>query len=431
MPEALTEDYPETNLNKFYFYFICLLSFVIPLPYILASVAIIIVSFFWLLNIKKERLHQLKSRKYLWLWIAFFLLHLISYTYSEDKSESLFDLESKLSFLILPIIIGTGPKLNLRHLRIILLTFISSVVLLAIASFAYSGYDFYYIRKDDWSVFFYNEMVRVTEANAVYIAWYTLTSIFILLTLPKDFLKINRFLYVLLLLILQVYFFSLSARLLIIIEALLIVPIAWIAYKKNAGEKLGLIFSIGVIIALFMVGITQNPISNRYKKIAPSNTNDWLIDKNDDSTTQDFTNVTLRLFLWKTAFESIKINKYYYFGCGNGDVIQNQKISIERYHQNLSEGNRKAELWKYNIHNMYLQSLYMLGIPGLLVLCSIIFIPLFFKLEKTIKILGLTFILTSSAFMFIEAALQTQAGIIFFTFFVLLITIFRNNKQTR
>jgi hypothetical protein len=59
----------------------------------------------------------------------------------------------------------------------------------------------------------------------------------------------------------------------------------------------------------------------------------------------------------------------------------------------------------------------MLGIPGLSILLLLIFMPLRYPLPKPFKLFSVIFIVTSALFMFIEAALQTQAGIVFFTFF--------------
>jgi hypothetical protein len=419
-----------TLVDRTYFVMLCILSLVIPFPYILSSITIILLSIIWLFTGLKNNLSELLSRKLLLFWILFFALHCLSYFYSDDKSESLFDLESKLSFVVLAIIIGTGPILSHRQFKIIMLCFVLSVFLLAIISFSYSFYHYHFLNDGGLKNFFYNDMVRLTEANAVYVAWYTLTAIFILIGFSYTYFKINRVLYVFVLLFLQLYFFSLSARLLILIEAVLILPYSFYCFKKNHKELLGLIFSILVIVSMAVVALTVNPISTRYKIISPSHTKNWLIDKNDDSSTQEFTNVTLRLFLWKTAIESIKENKYYYYGCGNGDVRKNQKLSIAKYSKNLSEGNRKAELWKYNIHNMYLETFYMLGIPGLLILLILILAPLGIKHTRSYKLFNSIFIITGALFMFIEAALQTQAGIVFFTFFsTLLARVYYSNNS--
>jgi O-antigen ligase len=403
--------------DQLYFYTVCLLSIVIPFPYIFSSIVIILLAFLWLFTGIRKNVASFFSRRMLWIWILFFALHCLSYFYSTDKPESLFDIQSKLSFFVLPIIIGTGPSFNQNQFKTIVRCFIGSVLLLALISFSYSFYFYDYLHQGGLENFFYNNMVRFTEANAVYVAWYTLTAIFILIGFGHSYLKMNKALYVFFLLLLQIYFFSLSARLLIIIEAVLILPYAYYCFKKNHRELPGLVFSIMIILSMAMVALTENPISTRYKIISPAQTKDWLIDKNDDSSTQEFTNVTLRLFIWKTAIESIKENQYYYYGCGNGDIRLNQKNSIDKYTKNLSEGNRKAELWKYNIHNSYLHTLYMLGIPGLSILLLLIFMPLRYPLPKPFKLFSVIFIVTSALFMFIEAALQTQAGIVFFTFF--------------
>lgn len=403
--------------ERAYFITLCILSIVIPFPYILSSIVIISLAIIWLFTGIRKNLTHLLNRKLLLLWILYFGLHCLSYFYSIDKAESLFDIESKLSFFVLPIIIGTGPLLSNRQQRIILLSFVISVLLLATISFSYSYYNYHFLKIGGLKNFFYNDMVRLTEANAVYVAWYTLIAIFILIGFSYTYFKLNKIVYFAIIILLQLYFFSLSARLLIAIEAILILPYAFYCFKKNHKEPLGLVFSVIVIAAMALVAMTVNPISTRYKIIAPSHTKDWLLDKNDDSNTQEFTNVTLRLFLWKTAIESIKENKYYYYGCGNGDIRRNQKASIAKYHKNLSEGNRKAELWKYNIHNTYLQTLYMIGIPGLLVLMTILFTPLGFKHANPYWVFNLFFIIIGAIFMMIEAALQTQAGIVFYTFF--------------
>ncbi len=84
---------------------------------------------------------------------------------------------------------------------------------------------------------------------------------------------------------------------------------------------------------------------------------------------------------------------------------------------NMYNPNHRSHLHNVNLHNMYIQSLYMLGIPGLAVFLVMMFAP-FIALrrirEKTIFFL---FQLTAVLFMMQESALQTQAGIIFFTFF--------------
>lgn len=430
MPSYTAQAFNQTEKksDRWYFAILCILCFVVPLPYAFASVSIILLAISWIFTGIQANFKQLAQNRLLWGWILFFIYHAISYFYSNDKGESLFDLESKLSFIVLPLIVGTGPAIKTKNIRHILCSFVAGVTFTGIIAFLYAGYAFLYL-GGAYDNFFYNNLVRVTETNAVFMAWYTITALFILIIFSHSYFRMNKWLYGLVLIFLQIFFLALAARFLIAIEAVLILPVASFAYKKHKEYASLIVVSLGVA-ALIIIAITSNPITKRYKSIAPSQTKDWLLDKNDDSTHQEFTNVTLRLFLWKTALESISENKYYYFGCGNGDIRQNQKISIARYDKNLNPGNRKANLWQYNIHNMYIESLYMLGIPGLLLLLWIVLYP--FKIINTppYKLFSRTFIIVSALFMCIEAALQTQAGIIFYTLFsVLLIKISYNNKN--
>jgi len=81
-----------------------------------------------------------------------------------------------------------------------------------------------------------------------------------------------------------------------------------------------------------------------------------------------------------------------------------------------NEENR-SDLFNVNLHNMYVQSLFMLGIPGLAVFLAIMLGPFFALRYIREKTIFLIFQITAILFMMQESALQTHAGIVFFTFF--------------
>jgi hypothetical protein len=66
---------------------------------------------------------------------------------------------------------------------------------------------------------------------------------------------------------------------------------------------------------------------------------------------------------------------------------------------------------------MYMQSLIVLGLPGLLIFGGLMIAPFFFVRRLAQRMWFLVFLLVSFLFMIQESALQTQAGVIFFTFF--------------
>lgn len=103
---------------------LCLLAFSIPFPYFLSPVFIVGLLICWLLQLDPKLLYQnLKERKILWIWIGYFLLFALSYFYSYNKQQSLLDLQSKLCFLILPLIIGAGKPISNKLLEHIFFSF--------------------------------------------------------------------------------------------------------------------------------------------------------------------------------------------------------------------------------------------------------------------------------------------------------------------
>lgn len=397
---------------------VCILLFSISFPYAYsaAAVGLVVVAWFWAGELP-VKFHLLLRRKLLMGWIVFYGLHAVSYIYSTDKDEAAFDLVSKLSFLLLPLLLGTDDKLDDRKLTIYLKSFGAGILFTSLMNLGlvllkvFEG-----IR--DFGSFTYNSLVQFNETNAVCMAWYTLTCIFAMLIFSYRSLKIPKGLFIFLLAFFQLFFLALSARLLIAIELLGIIPVAYLSYQRHR-SRINLLFVGIYFLVMLGVAATDNPISRRYRVVAPSATSDWVLDLNDKKENQHFTNVTLRFFLWKTALESIHRHQYYWYGCGNGDVRKNQFESIERYRNNLHENNLQAEIWRFNVHNMYIQVLYMLGIPGLLVFLVILFQPMFWKSvgDDMYTLFGKVYTLVAAAYMMIESALQTQAGIIFFCSF--------------
>jgi O-antigen ligase len=129
--------------------------------------------------------------------------------------------------------------------------------------------------------------------------------------------------------------------------------------------------------------------------------------------------------------ESIQQEHLYWYGSGIGDVATIQQKTIEKHNFELNEGNRAKKIWEFNMHNMYIQELFMLGIIGLLTFLIILCRPLFLEFSTPYKWLFWSFQLTSIAVFFIESALQTQAGIIFFSFFsMLFLQHYYSSKET-
>lgn len=403
--------------QKVFFTFLQLLAFSIPFPFIYSSICVILLLLSWLAAAKvRQSLSYLKERPPLWPWLGFFVLHALSYFYSYNKGQSLFDIERKLSFLVLPLVIGTHPGFTDLQVKRVLRAFAAGVTVCAVICLAQA--------TAVWAVrhttgqFFYHQLVTGFEANAVYFAWYSVMALSILLLVPWTLRRpVHRWLLGLVATVNFVFFLLLSARLLLVLFMLLM-PVALAFRFRKRGKTWAPWLIVGVAATgLCVLLLVPNPIRNRFEEVLHNNSEEvWLP---ADREKQHFNNLTLRLFLWKMALENVQDHQLWWKGCGNGDVDTLQHLKINEYQHRLNPHDLPTDqpLWEYNLHNMYLQILMMLGIPGLLLFLLMIFSPFLYFRAMGDWQLWFVFHLVSCLFFIQESALQTQAGIIYYTFF--------------
>jgi O-antigen ligase len=219
--------------------------------------------------------------------------------------------------------------------------------------------------------------------------------------------------------ILVIFLILLSSRLLIAVFILLTVPAYLLRLLRSRHKTWGIILAVCVVVGSLsaMLAFTGNPIHTRYRDVMSRDVQiAYLPDYHD--TIPRFNNLTLRLFLWRAGMDNVRRHNLWLKGCGNGDEhhIQNARFG--------ELGLTPARQEKYyitiqnmNLHNMYLQSLVMLGIPGLMVFLVIMIAPFFFLRKSRHQRFFFVFFAVSALFMIQESALQTQAGVIFFTYF--------------
>lgn len=405
----------KTWQGQFFNISLCILAFTISMPFMYASIAIWILALSWLLRKSFLNLHDLLKPGYLF-WIGFYILHAISYTYSVNKAESGFDLVSKLSFVLLPLFIST-QSISSKTLEKILFSYVAGIT--ASSIYCIGKAIWLYNQNADPELFFYHPLVKGLEANAVYIAWYTIFAIFILILFKwKIFFQgKQKVLFWGLLTILSVFFILLSSKLLIVLFIVLLLSVALFKKQYAVWQKiLTVLLAAGIFSAVFL---TDNPIRSRYKSVTENINVNRAFENNYDNKDVQLNNLTIRLFIWRVAIDNIKEHKLWWYGCGNGDFhdLQNGKMHDLGLPGFKDTDEKKSSLYNINLHNMYLQSLMMLGIPGLMCFLFIVVVPFFCFKRIENKTVFLVFQIVSALFMLQEAALQTQAGIIYFTFF--------------
>ena len=165
----------------------CLLAATIPLLFIWSTLSIWAIIICWALSGRfASTWRHFRAQPAYWLWVIYFALHAASYFWSSDKDQSLFDTVSKLSFVVLPIVVGAGANICRRRFEQILGSFILGIS--AVTLFCL-GQAFALWRGDgDDAHFFYHDLVKGFDANAVYMAWYVFCALSALLLINWQYL---------------------------------------------------------------------------------------------------------------------------------------------------------------------------------------------------------------------------------------------------
>ncbi|WP_276132364.1 O-antigen ligase family protein [Polluticoccus soli] len=325
--------------------------------------------------------------------------------------------------LLLPIVVGAGTTLKRQSVENIFLAFVSGISVAALICITAATRS--YLSTGDIEVLFYNKLVKpIDDIHAVYMAWYALFSLSALLFFPwgRFFVGSWRVLRFILIALQIVFFILLSSKTLIVLFFLIITPFYLRkTLKTRFGTAKVAILATAAVALFTALVVTENPIKERYNDVIQKNdlNKAFLTDYREVDESR-LSNLTIRVFSWRIGIENIIDNNLWLTGCGSGDWQELQNQRFGRYHvQNWDKTyfDNTSELYNINLHNMFLQSFLMIGLPGLL-LCMIIILSPFLYVRKIIySSLFFIFHLVGFAFMMQESALQSHAGVIYYCFF--------------
>lgn len=409
-----------TWLRSLSYLFLYALAFLLPFSFYYSAICIVFLTVVWLLTADYKYLAQsLRSKKIVWAFILYFLLFLLSYFYSDNKQQSLFDTQTKVAFLLLPIVIGTGLKLTDKIIDRTFLSYIVGISISASISLLSALYE--WISSHSADEFFYHKLVSDFDVNAVYMALYSFMAIAILLLHNwKYFFTTRKGIIIknILIICLSVYFFLLSARMLILLYVTFLIPLhAYRKYRHNLKSTALIalfIIAAGSFIAFLSI---DNPIKQRFQDIFSKNISIVTLDDYSQVEESEFSNFTLRLFFWRICIDNMRENNLWLTGAGNGDAqqLQNSKMIEYKVKNITEEGEKRSPFYGANVHNMFLQSLLMTGLFGFLLLAIITLSPFtYFNIFKASPVY-IAFHISSLFFMIQESMFQTQAGIVYYT----------------
>jgi O-antigen ligase len=334
------------------------------------------------------------------LFSSLFFLALVGMLYTENLDDGLFYVQNWALLLIFPLIYATSHVMKPRHIKWVLLGFVSGNFVAAVYVLVLKTRDVY--RSDaEFDSFFHhtNAYESFTDPINMHPAYF---SLYILLSICTLFLhfKYNSTTSNILssLAILGIFSFSIlyaASRNQILLTAIVLNVILYDSMRSHL-SVLWRILGIAALNAIFLVAI-YNMQYTRQRFDLLLNPKLKGEKKADD-----------RYDRWIAAIELIKKNPV--FGVGTGDntdqlIIMYQERTLTSAIEN-----------KYNAHNEFLETTVQLGLLGGLVLMTGLFLPLVMSLKYNnyLYALFLTIFILS---IVTESMLSRHKGIIFYSFF--------------
>jgi O-antigen ligase len=347
-----------------------------------------------------------KQHKLLWMLPLLYLLYLIGLLWTSNFKYAGLDLQIKLTFLLLPFIIGT-LNFSPQQIKKVLYgfvggTFIASVYLLMMS---YSVYT----ETNDPLSFFYASLTSPLM-HPTYFGMYVNFALLILLAqLGKSKFDLHylgiKF---------GLLFFSLMA---LLIEArtaqaaTLITVVGMILFhlfKRNYSAPSILLL---LFIIFFSLGAQRylSHISNRYALVVSA-----METKTQTDQQKQYDSTTGRIEIWKLAGELIQKNIL--LGTGTGDV--RDELVKTYYAHDFEYGYAK----KLNAHNQFLQIWATVGVVGILLFVLALLLP-FLTLKFYPQFLFPMFLLIIALNAMTESTMEVQRGVLFFAFFYSLLAV--------
>jgi len=383
------------NLNYFKEELILFIAFALPLNKAIIPLLIVLLILVWIL----EGNFKLKTKNYKSIFffgsIFLYLTHLFGMLYTQNIKSGNFDLEQKLSLLIFPLIFFGDFFYDESYLKRVFRSFVVGCLFGCLLCFINASIHYYFSNSVDSYFYVQFSCIMHPSYYSLYLAFAACIVLFDNTVLRKTFYKIPITLFFLLCIIL------LSSKggfiSIFIVFILKFIHVLFVKKKYLKSIITLLIFVVTIAIVIFGFPKSVQRIRDMFNTFKSKET--------------ALNTTSTRLVIWKHSFMIIK-NKPI-LGVGTGDA--NDEL-LKTY-----VGKNEIELKerKFNAHNQFLQTSISLGILGLLALI-LPFIILFYKSIINQSLINLSFVILVLTNFLFEAMLETQAGVIFISFFLFL-----------
>ena len=341
------------------------------------------------------------------LLIGLYALHVLGLFYTENIDRGLFDLEVKLSLLALPIsFIGYGYS-DKENYEKILRAFMFGAILAVLYCLAQSAYKvfvmdakYFYFLSKRFSVIVHQSYFAMYLVFAIVILTYLEWPVFRKHSLTRTFLTIATLIFLSIAIILT------GSKIGFIMWVIILVAITVFLIKELRQKWMPIALLMG-LLSVGLAFIQSTPeLKTRILKV---------IRLTDGQLAQDATgnieSTAARFLVYKTVGDVLIDQPWY--GSGTGDFQDVLDAAYEkRGYTNLKERH-------LNAHNQFFQSWIGLGIPGVVLMFSI-FVVIFQHAFSSNERVYLGFAALVALISLTESMLNVQAGVVFFSFFVML-----------
>jgi hypothetical protein len=402
----------------------------IPLSYAFNSIALVLLTLITIVTFKKG---NLKVDTNLIFPVLLYLLMVLSVFWTIDFHRTVSSLSKELPLVLIPIcFLAFRPFSTLEKDKIIQWF---SFGIVAYAIFYLAKATFRFIISKDTSVFFYHELVT-KDVNAIHVSVYVAISFFYFLAKMQKTTFDKVALGILFLMV-----FLLSSKNIIVIFIGLLVCYQLFYTKTSKKMRLkNLVLLLLILFTLPFIGKIKERFKEEYETIMTDSSVNDVISKGSEkvynvSIKQAWTNASFkpndyfpgtafRVYQFRIFIELLQEESIFWTGFGLDASYS--KIAEKGVHYNLFLGNETQEGYQTkNFHNQYIQIFAELGIFGLLLLLTMLFLSLRNALISK-NYPHIAFSVLIIALFFTESFLWRQRGI---TFFILMYCVFNSNLK--
>lgn len=396
----------EDKLSLLSFVLLLIVVFTIPIFQYLTPIFIVFFTLSTLVNGIVYVGFSMVNKKVFITGILFYMIHVISYLYSEDKVEALFDLEVKLSFFVFPIVFLVKNRFILTYTKYIYLIFIISVIIANFYTLFLSLEHYHYqvlraFSNARWYGFMHPSYLSMYSVFAIVLSY------FFIIEFKSRWIK-TTLSFVLLFLTAMV--FSIQSKTGMFTLFIVIIYLSIISLKRVSSIYIKILAPLLLSTILILLITSNNRVLVMYQTIKGGLVENIIEGR---STSERFD-------IWEVSFNIISNNLL--FGVGSGDI--QKELDVE-YNKNK---NKFSHAIKFNLnpHNQFIETLLGQGLLGLVLLLMLSYFGFYSAIHNKDFIL-MAFMLLLIMNLISESMFNRQAGVVFISLFYYLLT-FKNKE---